>query len=208
MSCISTVSLSLLVSNLCQYLLLPLRCCSACSAKATCYCVDISQPWREGLWGAAGKVEPWQNKSSSIFLPFRDQFILLQPAAELKELRPSEDRKISGVCRYKLAHIIFLKWDKHLETSYKQQLKIMPVQRKLSWEFAFTDLTRQGLTVSQHLEKWLELAAELKSPFWAITKETVKEKASRYSAGGKKDTEVIQVWTKHFWFFWDQLLLF
>lgn len=85
-SCISTVSLSLLVSELCQDLLLPLYCCSACSANAACYCVGISQPWREGLWCAAGKVEPWPNKSSSIFLSFRDQFILLQPAGELKEL--------------------------------------------------------------------------------------------------------------------------
>lgn len=86
-----SVSLSLLVSKLCQDLLLPLRCSSAHSAKRTCYYVGISQTWREGLHCATDKVEPWTNKSSSILLPFRDQFILLQPAAELKEwsLKPT-----------------------------------------------------------------------------------------------------------------------
>lgn len=81
---------------------------------------------------------------------------------------------ISGVCLHKLAQIIFLKGGKHQEVSYKQQQKIMQVQRKPSWELAFTDLTRWGLTVAQNLEKWLELKAELKSPSWDITKEAVK----------------------------------
>lgn len=98
-SCFSNVSLSLLFSKSCQDLLLPPRCCTARSAKATCYYVGISQPWREGLHCATGEAEPIPNKSSSILLPFRDQFILLQPSAELKALSLKAVRRHRGFWR-------------------------------------------------------------------------------------------------------------
>lgn len=87
---------SLLACKSCQNLLLPLCCCTAHSAKTTCCYVDVSQPWREGLHCATSELEPWPSKSSSILLPLRDQFILLQHTAKLKESSLKAIRRHGG----------------------------------------------------------------------------------------------------------------
>lgn len=54
----------------------------------------------------------------------------------------------------------------------------MQVQRKPIWELNFIDLSRWGLIVVQHLEKWLELVGELKFPFLGHCKRRYKGKTS------------------------------
>lgn len=77
----------------------------------------------------------------------------------------------------------------------------MQVHRKPSWELAFTDLTRWGLTVAhQHLKKWLKLTAQLQSPSRISQMKLWKKKLAATQGSVKTDTEIIQAWTKHFGF--------